>query len=89
MYIKKSGSKFLINFDHFDGIMAEKQDNGVYRLCLFKFSSQFGFGKLEKSISPIGRYREEQAERILAGIEKSIEENRMVYTISEPEVQNA
>ena len=89
MYIKKLNGKFLINFDHFDGIFAEKQENGVYRVCLFKFNTQYGFGKLEKSITPIGRYREEQAESILAGIEKSIEDHRMIHVISESEVQNA
>lgn len=89
MYIKKSDRKFLINFDYFDGIMAEKQDNGVYLLCLFRLNAEHSFRKLAKCIFPIGRYHEEQAESILSGIEKSIEEHKMVYIISEPEVRNA
>lgn len=89
MYIKKSGSMSLINLDHFDGIAAEKQDNGIYRICLFKMNAEYGFSKLEKGIFSIGRYSKEQTESILAGIEKSIRDREMLYTISETEVQNA
>lgn len=86
MYIKKSGSMFLANFDHFDGIAAEKQDTGIYRLCLFKMNAEHSFSKLVKCIFPVGRYDKEQTERILAGIEKSIGDHEMLYVISEPEV---
>lgn len=89
MYIKKSGSMSLINFDHFDGIAAEKQDNGIYRICLFKMNAEHSFRKLEKDVFPIGRYSKEKVESILAGIEKSIRDREMIYTISETEVQNA
>lgn len=86
MYIKKSGSMFLVNFDHFDGIAAEKQETGIYRLCLFKMNAEHSFSRLIKCVFPVGRYDREQTERILAGIEKSIGDHEMIYTITEAEV---
>lgn len=89
MYIRKSGSMSFINLDHFDGIVAEKQDSGSYRLCLLKMNAKHGFGKLEKCVFPIGRYSKEQTESILVGIEKSMRDHETIYIISETEIQNA
>ena len=36
MYIKNSKGTTIINFDHFDGIKAEKYNDSLFRLNLFK-----------------------------------------------------
>lgn len=89
MYIKKAGSMFLVNFDHFDGIGAEEQDSGIYQLYIFKMNARYGFGKLEKAALHLGRYNREQTENILAEIQKGIECHKTVYHLPEQEVKDA
>lgn len=85
MYIKNSKGTIIINFDHFDGVRAEKYDDSVWRLNLFKAEGWKGFSRLEKCPFCIGTFGREQAERIIGEIEESLKNSETVYVLPEPE----
>ena len=85
MYIKNSKGTTIINFDHFDGIKAEKYNDSLFRLNLFKAEGWKGFNRLEKFTFCIGTFGREQAERIIGEIEESLKNHETVYVLPESE----
>ena len=85
MYIKNSKGTAIINFDHFDGIMAEEYSESLSRLNLFRAESWKDFTRLEKYPFCIGTFGRKQAERIIGEIEESLKNHETVYLLPEPE----
>lgn len=88
MYIKKISGTAIINFNHFDGILIEKCENGRNRLHLFKTEGESSFAKLTKSTLCIGAFSEEQIQQIMAEIEECLKNHETVYILPEPEEQH-
>lgn len=85
MYIKNLKGTAIYNFDHFDGIVAEKYSDSLFRLNLFKAEGWKGFDRLVKSTFCIGEYGREQAGRIIREIEESLKNRETVYVLPESE----
>ena len=85
MYIKNLKGTTIINFDHFDGVKAEKYNESLFRLNLFKAEGWKGFTRLEKCNFCIGAFSREQAEQIIREIEESLKNHETVYVLPESE----
>lgn len=84
MYIKNLKGTAIFNFDHFDGIVAEKYSDSLFRLNLFKAEGWKGFDRLVKCTFCIGEYGREQAGCIIREIEESLKNCETMYVLPEP-----